>query len=61
MTLNKAFVGWPTEGPLDLADVLMTLWQRGLLAGYEVDRRFYEIGSPQGYAELSAHLAGASV
>jgi NDP-sugar pyrophosphorylase family protein len=40
----------------DLADVFATLSRRGVLAGYEVAARFYEIGSPAGLADLADHL-----
>lgn len=45
-------------GRADLADVFHRLSRSGRLAGFEVDQRFYEIGSPQGLAELEAYLAG---
>jgi hypothetical protein len=32
----------------------------GKLAGYEVHERFYEIGSPQGLADLEHHLASGT-
>jgi NDP-sugar pyrophosphorylase family protein len=38
--------------PVDLADVFHTLSTRGLLAGFEVTERFYEIGSPTGLDDL---------
>lgn len=41
----------------DLADLQHRLSVRGELAGFEVADRFYEIGSPDGLAELEAHLA----
>jgi NDP-sugar pyrophosphorylase family protein len=41
----------------DLADVYRDLVLRGLLAGYEVRERFYEIGSPSGLAETDAYFA----
>lgn len=44
--------------PFDLADVYQDLISRQELAGYEVDRRFYEIGSPNGLAELDSMLRG---
>jgi NDP-sugar pyrophosphorylase family protein len=56
--LNKQTL--PPQEPgkvLDLADVLSDLSRRGELAGYEVDHRFYEIGSHHGLAELDALLA----
>ena len=47
---------WPAEGAFDLAAVYQDLISRNLLAGYEVKQRFYEIGSPEGLAELDALL-----
>jgi len=44
--------------PFDLADTLENLSREGQLAGYEVHRRFYEIGSPAGLAELDRLLSG---
>lgn len=41
----------------DLAPLLGDLADEGALAGYEVADRFYEIGSPQGRAELDVLLA----
>lgn len=46
------FEGYP-EGRLDLASVLEDLVERGELAGFEVSRRFYEIGSHAGLADLN--------
>jgi NDP-sugar pyrophosphorylase family protein len=51
----------PREGPCDLADVYQALLARGELAGLEVGQRFYEAGSFQGIAELSAYLAQQKV
>jgi NDP-sugar pyrophosphorylase family protein len=42
--------------PFDLAEVYAGLVEAGRLAGYEVERRFYEIGSPEGLAETDAYL-----
>lgn len=41
----------------DLADVLHRLSLVGRLRGYEVETRFYEIGSPAGLAELEVYLS----
>ncbi len=41
----------------DLADLMCDLSAAGQLAGFEVAERFYEIGSPQGLADLERHLA----
>jgi NDP-sugar pyrophosphorylase family protein len=46
-----------SDAPFDLADTLENLSQKGELAGYEVDQRFYEIGSPGGLAELNQWLS----
>lgn len=46
----------PTDVRYDLAEVQRRLSERGELAGFEATRRFYEIGSPDGLAELEAHL-----
>ncbi len=45
----------------DLASLMRDLSAAGLLAGYEVSERFYEIGSPRGLADLESHLAAKSV
>ena len=52
----SAFASWPENEPFDLADVYTRLLSENQLAGYEVKERFYEIGSPQGLAELDALL-----
>jgi hypothetical protein len=43
----------------DLAQVYSSLTQRGLLGGYEVHQRFYEIGSVVGLAETDKYLSAA--
>jgi MurNAc alpha-1-phosphate uridylyltransferase len=52
-----AFAGYPVDEPLDLAIVQRDLAQRGQLLGYEVNTRFYEVGSPTGLAETRAFLS----
>jgi NDP-sugar pyrophosphorylase family protein len=49
----------PAGVHFDLADVCRELSMRGELAGLEVTERFYEIGSPEGIAELEQLLGGA--
>jgi len=44
--------GYPGGQPFDVADVYRDLSRAGRLAGYEVQERFYEIGSPAGLAEF---------
>lgn len=47
----------PEGQPYDLADLYENLSLEGVLTGYEVKQRFYEIGSPAGLEELSRYLA----
>ena len=47
---------WPDTEAFDLADVYHRLAAEKQLAGYEITQRFYEIGSPEGLAELDALL-----
>jgi NDP-sugar pyrophosphorylase family protein len=47
----------PPETKYDLADVFRPLSERDELAGYLVTERFYEIGSPEGLADLEALLS----
>lgn len=51
-----ALANEPADAFVDLADVYRRLAAEGRLAGYEVSERFYEIGSPEGLAELDALL-----
>jgi NDP-sugar pyrophosphorylase family protein len=53
---RQVFHDSPNDVPFDLADTLENLSRQGELAGHEVDRRFYEIGSPAGLAELDRLL-----
>ena len=55
--LNAAvFTPYPDNVPFDLADVYSRLVWENQIAAYEVKQRFYEIGSPEGLAELDALL-----
>jgi NDP-sugar pyrophosphorylase family protein len=47
----------PADEPHDLAELYRSLAENGLLAGYEVSQRFYEVGSPEGLAEMRELLA----
>lgn len=47
----------PAGEVVDLADVYRDLSLRGQLAGFEVASRFYEVGSPEGIADLEDYLA----
>jgi NDP-sugar pyrophosphorylase family protein len=42
---------------MDLADILTPMSREGLLAGYEVHERFYEIGSLEGLEDFSDYVA----
>jgi NDP-sugar pyrophosphorylase family protein len=53
---KAAFTGWPVNKAFDLADVYRDLIAKKELTGHEVKQRFYEIGSPEGLAELDAML-----
>ena len=48
----------PVGAAFDLADVYSTLAAAGALAGFEVQRRFYEIGTRSGLAETDKYLRG---
>jgi NDP-sugar pyrophosphorylase family protein len=48
------------EATADLAGVYAELAARGEAAAYEVSERFYEIGSPEGLAELDRKLSAAT-
>jgi NDP-sugar pyrophosphorylase family protein len=47
---------WMVNGNFDLADLYRDLVRQGLLAGFEVPERFYEIGSPAGIRETDMFL-----
>ena len=53
---SRALAERPEGVPFDLADVYQDLVRKRELAGYEVNQRFYEIGSPRGLAELDSML-----
>jgi D-sedoheptulose 7-phosphate isomerase len=49
----------PAGQPYDLADLYRSLVDQGRMMGYEVTRRFYEIGGPAGLAETREHFEEA--
>ena len=49
----------PSAQVYDLGDMCGRLAEAGMLRGFEVLERFYEIGSPEGLAELEAFLTTA--
>ena len=50
----------PLDEPYDLGDLTHALAADGLLAGYEVTQRFYEVGSFDGIHETEAYLLSGS-
>ena len=56
----RCWSGYPPGEPFDLADVYAALVAAGRLAGFEVQQRFYEIGSPEGLAATEAYLRRAA-
>ena len=54
--LRRDVVGSISAGVVDLAEVFRDLSERGELAGFEVAERFYEVGSPEGVADLERRL-----
>jgi N-acetyl-alpha-D-muramate 1-phosphate uridylyltransferase len=52
----QVFDAFPDAAPFDLATVYQDLLSRGELAAFEVDRRFYEIGSPEGLSATERHI-----
>lgn len=53
---DRVFSGREHNETFDLADIYSDLVARNELAGFEISERFYEIGSPEGLAELDAML-----
>jgi hypothetical protein len=49
--LDRAAFANPVRAAFDLGDLYTDLVATGRMAGMEVTRRFYEIGSPEGLAE----------
>jgi NDP-sugar pyrophosphorylase family protein len=52
----RAFDAYASDQSFDLAEVMSRLVQERQLAGFEVGKRFYEIGSHAGLAELESLL-----
>jgi NDP-sugar pyrophosphorylase family protein len=50
----------PADRAYDLAELYSALVAEGQMIGYEVTRRFYEIGTPQGLAEAEQYLSTSS-
>lgn len=50
----------PAGTAAELPTMLARICERGELAGFEVDKRFFEIGSYEGLTQLEAFLAGGT-
>jgi N-acetyl-alpha-D-muramate 1-phosphate uridylyltransferase len=57
---REAFAGRSADDVFDLALIFHQLVAAERLGGYEVAKRFYEIGSPSGMAETEAYLQAAA-
>jgi N-acetyl-alpha-D-muramate 1-phosphate uridylyltransferase len=57
---RSVFEELPSNQICDLADVYKSLLAARQLAAYEVQKRFYEIGSPSGIADLEQYLKKSS-
>lgn len=57
LAMTSVALAGPADQRFDLAELLASFSAEGRLQAYEVDRRFYEIGSPTGLAETSAYIA----
>jgi NDP-sugar pyrophosphorylase family protein len=53
---RDAFDDMPSDGSFDLMRLYRSLIAKGEMTGFEVTKRFYEIGSPSGLADTAAYL-----
>jgi len=53
---KEIFNTYPRDGPFDLSGVLSRSVDAGLVSSYEVEQRFYEIGSVQGIKETGDYI-----
>ena len=56
-----AFIDFDSGIPFDLAEMYHLLSISGRLSAYEVNMRFYEIGSRKGIAETESYLLGGNI
>lgn len=54
---SSLIADWPHPDPFDLSALTCQLALNGELAGFEVSKRFYEIGTPEGLAEAESYIA----
>lgn len=53
---KSCFADFPHNEPFDLSDVFIRRIQEKRMAGYEVHKRFYEIGTPSSLLETEQYL-----
>jgi NDP-sugar pyrophosphorylase family protein len=56
--LNCDLIDAAESQAFDLSDLYTNLGQENQLAGFEVTKRFYEIGTPSGLLEAEGHFRG---
>jgi MurNAc alpha-1-phosphate uridylyltransferase len=54
----EVFDDYSTNSPLDLSDIQSALATRRELLGYEVNQRYYEVGSFQGIEDFKKYIGG---
>lgn len=52
------FSGYPSDSPIDLSDIQSDLATRHELRGYQVNQRYYEVGSFQGIQDFENYIGG---
>jgi len=55
----EAFNDYSTNSPLDLSDIQSELATRHELLGYQVNQRYYEVGSFQGIKDFENYIGGS--
>jgi NDP-sugar pyrophosphorylase family protein len=53
---SSLLADWPHPDPFDLSALTAALALQGQLAGFEVSKRFHEIGTPKGLAETESYI-----
>ena len=53
---SAIFIPYHDQAPLDLGDVCTQLATQKLLAGYQIEERFYEIGSVEGIKDFTEYI-----
>lgn len=56
-----AFKDFPSDVPFDLVEVYQKLLSRNQLVGFEVNKRFYEIGSSAGLSETEKYILSKEI